>query len=170
MDAMDLINEINIDSISLDPADESDILLTALQDVMSDEEYTAVMENLSELELYGLVQTAEIATEAKKIVYKQTKQMNLNREQAKAAFRLAKKANAGCWKKYHHHRQEMIKNREIIFRQYGPKAKSEAKKVIMNARKKASSMSGSTVTGKSISDNLDKKVKEYTSTPKVATA
>lgn len=160
---LDLIKDINIDSISLSPADEADIFLTAIQDALTPEEYASVMENLTELELYGLIESAEIATEAKKIVYKQTKQMNLNREQAKAAFRLAKKANAGCWKKYHHHRQEMIKNRDIIFRTYGPKAKSEAKRVIMNSRKKASSMSNNTVTGKTISDGLDKKVQEYSS-------
>lgn len=162
--AMDFIESINIDNITLTDADESAIFLEALQDACTDQEFKTVMENMTELELYGLIANKNIdaiATEAKKIVIKQTKQMNLNREQAKAAFRLAKNANAQCWKKYKKHRTAMIAAREEIFTKFGTKSKVEAKRVIQNARKKASAMSGNTVTGKTISDKMDAKLKEY---------
>jgi hypothetical protein len=157
---MGFIDEMNADNVQLTKADESDILLTALQDACSPEEYQLVMENLTELELYGLIDSAEIATEAKKIVYKQTKEMNLNREQVKAAIRLAKNANTASYKKYHKGRTMMLEGRAEICKQFGGKAKQEAKKVIANSRKKASAMKNSTVTGKTISDNLDKKINE----------
>lgn len=156
----DFLDEVNADSIELDKADESAILLTALEDECTPEEFQLVMENLHELELYGLIESASIATEAKKIVYKQTKQMNLDREQSKAALRLARKANTASWKAYQKGRKMMQEARDDIFKQFGSKAKSEAKKVLSNSKKKASSMKGNTVTGKTISDKLDKKINE----------
>lgn len=158
---MDFIDAMNAEDIQLDAADEAAILLEALSDTCTKEEMQLVMENASELELYGLIPSAEIVTEAKKIVYKQTKAMNLSREQSKAALRLAKKANTAAWKKYTRGRQMMLEARADIFKQFGGKAKTEAKKVISNSRKKATSMKGNTVTGQTLSDNLDKKVKEY---------
>lgn len=158
---MDFINDMNAEDIHFDAADEASILLEALSDSCTKEEMQLIMENMTELELYGLIPSAEIATEAKKIVYKQTKAMNLSREQSKAALRLAKKANTASWKKYNRGRQMMLEAREDIFKQFGGKAKTEAKKVLVNSRKKASAMKNSTVTGQTISDNLDKKVKEY---------
>ena len=154
------LDEMNADDVTFDKADESAVLLAALEDTCTPEEFQLVMDNLHELELYGLIESADIATEAKKIVYKQTNQMNLNREQSKAALRLAKKANTASWKKYQRGRTMMLEAREEIFKQFGSKGKSEAKKVISNSRKKASSMKGNTVTGKTISDNLDKKINE----------
>ena len=112
------LDEMNADDVTLDKADESAILLAALEDTCTPEEFQLVMENLHELELYGLIESAEIATEAKKIVYKQTNQMNLIREQAKAALRLAKKANTASWKKYKRGREMMLEAREEIFKQF----------------------------------------------------
>lgn len=160
MGVKDFLDEMNADDVTLDKADESAILLTALEDACTPEEFQLVMENLHELELYGLIESAEIATEAKKIVYKQTKQMNLNREQSKAALRLAKKANTASWKKYQRGRAMMLEGREEIFKQFGSKGKTEAKKVLNNSKKKASSMKGNTVTGKTLDKNLDKKINE----------
>lgn len=162
--AMDFIESLNVDNVHLTQADESAIVLEALQDSCTEEEWKVIMENLTELELYGIIANEniqEIATEAKRIVIKETKQMDLNREQSKAAFRLAKNANAMCWKKYKKARTKMLAARQEIFEKYGPKAKMEARRVIMNARKKSSNMNGNTVTGKTISDKLDSKVKEY---------
>lgn len=158
---MNFLNEknINVDDITLDAADESAIFLAALEDACdTEEEFQLVMEAAVELALYGLIEDAEIATEAKKIVYKQTKQMNLNREQAKAALRLAKKANSPEYQRYKKHRMAMMEEREKIFAKFGPKAKTEAKKVINNAKKKASSMNS--VTGKTIVAKMDKKIAE----------
>lgn len=158
--AMNFIEFMNASEVSLNKADESAILLTALQDVCTPSEYSIIMENLHELELYGLIESAEVATEAKRIVYKQTKQMNMNREQTKAALRLAQKANTADWKKYHKGRQMMLQAREAICAKFKGKARTEAKAILKNSKKKASSM-GNTVTGKLISDKLDAKVKEY---------
>ena len=153
---------INVDDIQLESADEAAIFLAALQDVCTEEEYNAIVnESATELALFGLIDNAEIATEAKKIVYKQTKTMNLNREQAKAAFRLAKKANSPEWKQYTKHRKLMIEAREKIFAKFNTKAKTEAKKVVNNSKRKASAMNS--VTGKTIVEKMDKKIKEVES-------
>jgi vacuolar-type H+-ATPase subunit H len=157
---MSFIDELNADDVTLTKADESAILLTALQDACTPEEYQLVMENMHELELYGLIDNADIVTEAKKIVYKQTREMNLNREQQKAAIRLARAANTASYKKYEKGRKMWKEAKAEICKQFGSKAKTEAKKVISNSRKKSSAMKSSTVTGKVISDKLDKKVNE----------
>ena len=152
-------DNIDVDNIQLDAADESAIFLAALQDVCTAEEYNElVMENTTELALFGLIENADIVTEAKKIVYKQTKTMNMNREQAKAALRLAKKANDPLWTKYQKHRSQMIDCREKIFAKYGTKGKTEAKRVLNNSKKKASS--ANSVTGKTIVAKMDKKISE----------
>ena len=153
---------INIDDIQLEAADEAAIFLAALQDVCTVEEYnTIVNESATELALFGLIDNAEIVTEAKKIVYKQTKQMNMNREQAKAALQLAKKANTPEWKQYKKHRQAMIAARNKIYEKFNSKAKTEAKKVLNNSKRKASAMNS--VTGKAIVEKMDKKIKEVES-------
>lgn len=157
---MGYLNEDNVDDIVLDSADESAILLAALQDVCTEQEYQElVMENAHELALYGLIDDPEMVQEAATIVkHKITKQESLNREQAKAAFRLARKQNSAEWKNYHKHRAQMIEDRQKIFAKYNSKAKSEAKKVITNSKRKSSSMTS--VTGRTIDAKLDKKVKE----------
>ena len=157
---MNYLNEENVDDLQLSTADESAIFLAALQDVCTEEEYNAlVMENATELALYGLIDDADMVTEATKIVkHKITKQENLNREQGKAALRLARKANSAEWKKYHKGRVMMKEAKAAIYKKYGSKAKGEAKKVIQGAKRKAASMN--TVTGKTISDKMDKKIKE----------
>lgn len=158
---MNYLNGENIDvnSIQLDAADESAIFLAALQDVCTEEEYNQlVMENTTELALFGLIENADIVTEAKKIVYKQTKSMNINREESKACLRLAKKANDQLWKGYQKHRAKMIEFRDKIYDKYGSKGKTEAKRVLNNSRKKASA--ANSVTGKTITAKMDKKIKE----------
>ena len=159
---MNYLNEenVNIDDLTLDAADESAVFLAALQDTCTPEEFNSlVMENLTELELYGLIDSAEVAQEGFKIVkHKITKQENLNREQAKAAFRLAKKANSPEWKAYTKARTKMKEARAKIFTKFASKSKSEARKVLQNSKRKASNMPS--VTGKTISDKIDKKIKE----------
>ena len=158
---MNFLSEDNadIDNITLSPADESAIFLTALQDVCTEEEYNhLVMESAAELALYGLIDDANIVTEAQKISYKITKQMTFSREQKRAALRLAKKSDCNEWKLYRKHRALMIEQRDKIYAKFGSKAKIEAKKVLQNAKRKASSMNS--VTGKTITDKMDKKIKE----------
>lgn len=157
---MNYLEDDNIVDIVLDAADESAIFLAALQDTCTPEEFESlVLENTTELELYGLIDDAESAMEAIKIVkHKITKQENLNREQAKACFRMAKKANCSEWKRYHLYRTKMKAERDKIFAKFGSKAKAEAKKVVNNSRRKASSMNS--VTGKTITEKMDKKIEE----------
>ena len=156
---MNYLSEDNVENIKLDAADESAIFLAALQDVCTPEEYEQlVMENTTELALYGLIENADIVTEAKKVVYKQTKEMNMNREQSKAALRLAKKADSAEWKLYQKHRQAMLEAKAKIYAKYGSKAKTEAKKVLQNSKRKASA--SNSVTGTTIVNKMDKKIKE----------
>ena len=158
---MNYLNEenLNINDIKLDAADESAIFLAALQDVCTKEEYEQlVFESATELALFGLINNANIATEATKVVYKQTKAMNLNREQSKASLRLAKKADSPEWKLYKKHRTAMIAIREKIYEKFASKAKAEAKQVINNSKKKASAMNSTT--GKTIVAKMDKKISE----------
>ena len=158
---MNFLNEPDVDEIQLDAADESAIFLAAMQDTCTPEEYQQmVMENTTELALYGLIEDADIVTEATKIVkHKITKQENLNREQSKAALRLAKKADSAEWKKYEKGRKMMLEAKAKIFQKYASRAKTEAKKVLKNSKRKSSSMPS--VTGKTISQKMDKKLKEY---------
>ena len=157
---MGYLNEDNVDDIVLDSADESAILLAALQDVCTEQEYQElVLENTHELALYGLIDNPDMVQEAATIVkHKITKAENLNREQSKAALRLAKKQNSAEWKNYQKYRKKMIEEREKIFAKYNSKAKTEARKVVANSKRKSSSMTS--VTGRTIDAKLDKKVKE----------
>lgn len=157
---MNYLNEENVDDITLDAADESAIFLAALQDTCTPEEYQQlVLENTTELALYGLIDDPDIVTEAAKIVkHKITKQENLNREQSKAALRLAKKADSSEWKKYEKGRKMMLEAKAKIFQKYASRAKAEAKQVLKNSKRKASSMPS--VTGKTITQKMDKKINE----------
>lgn len=159
----DFLDEMGTENIQLDAADESAIFLEALQDACTPEEWQIIQENMHELELYGLIESAEIATEAKKIVYKQTKQMNLNREESKAALRIAEKANTADWKEYSKARKKMLAARDRIYAKHKTLAKSEAKRIVNGGKKKASSMKGNTVTGDIITNKIGAKSKQYNS-------
>ena len=159
---MSYLNEGDVEDISLDAADESAIFLAAMQEECTAEEYNAlVMENATELALYGLIDNADIVTEAKKISYKQTKQLTFTREQSRAVMRLARKNNDPEYKKYKMYHAKMKESRDKLRTKYGSKAKTEAKQIINGARRKASSMNS--VTGKTISDKMDKRIKEMSS-------
>jgi len=165
-DVFGFLNEIPVDEVTLSPADESAIFLAALQDMCTPEEYNElVMENATELELYGLIDNASIVTEAKKIVYKQTKQMNLNREQAKAAIQMSKNANDPLYKKYHKGRSMMVEARDDIYKKYQAKARSEAKRIVSNSKRKAASMNSAV--GSRIEQKMEKKISDVRSGKKI---
>ena len=157
-----MIDEIDVDDIELDAADESAIFLAAMMDACeSEQEFNElVMENAVSLAMFGLIEDPEIVTEAKKIVYKQTKSMNLNREQSKAALRFAKKADSSDWKLYAKYRKAMKEARERIFAKWASKSKTEAKKVLANAGRKASSMPKTEASDKLL-EKIAQKNKEY---------
>lgn len=157
----EFLDEMNADDIQLDAADEAAVLLEALESTCTPDEWQLIQENLHELELYGLIPNAEVATEAKKIVYKQTKDMNLKREEAKAALRLEEKLNTADWKQYQKGRQMMLAAREKIYKKRHSAAKKICQDIVRNSGKKASSMKGKTVTGEMISRKIDSKSREY---------
>ncbi len=150
------LEEYNTDEVEFDAADEASIFLESLKSECSDEEWNIILENMTELEIYGLIPNAEVATEAaKKVAYKVTKQMNLNRETAKAALRSAEKKQTAAWKKYHKARVAMLEARNAIYKQEAGVAKKAAKATLSNARKKASAMKGgNTVTGDMIYNKI----------------
>lgn len=151
----EFLDGLNEDEVEFDAADEAAILLDGLEDECTDEEWNVILENMTELEIYGLIPNAEMATEAaKKVAYKVTKQMNLNRETAKAALRSAEKKNTAAWKKYHKARVAMLEARNDIYKQEAGVAKKAAKATLNNARKKASAMKGNTVTGDMIYNKI----------------
>lgn len=150
----EFLAEMDESEVELSDADEAAILLDAIEAECTPEEWQKVLENLHELEIYGLIPSAEIATEAKKVVYKQTKQMNLNREQSKAALRIAERKNTAAWKQYRKHRDAMIEARNQIFKQHLAESKKVAKNVLKNGRKKASSMKNQTVTGEMLVNKI----------------
>ena len=156
-DFLNIEAEINVDNIVLTAADESAILLTILKDTCTEDEYNEIVtEGAVELELYGLIDSAEIVMEAQRNIVKLNKQAAFNREEAKACFRIAKRANDPHYTKYKKFNDLRKAEREYIYQKYGAKAKMEAKKVIQNARRKASSMSSKN--GKSIVDKMDKRI------------
>lgn len=151
----DFMNEYNTTEVEFNAADEAAIFLDALHAECNEDEWNLVLENMTELEIYGLIPDAEAATEAaKKVAYKVTKQMNMNRETAKACLRSAERKQTAAWKKYHKARVQMIEARNMIYKQEAAVGKKAAKATLNNARKKASAMKGNTVTGDMIYNKI----------------
>lgn len=150
------LGDPDLDSIQATPADESAVFLTAMQEACTKEEYnTLVMENAVDLELYGLIDSAEIATEAtKKIVYKQSNQQTFTREQNRMCMRMAKRLNLPEYQKYKKYITAAMIEREKIRQKLGSKAKQETKRAMTNAKRKASTMNSGN------SDKLMKKISE----------
>lgn len=161
---MNFLNEnadVDVDSISLEGTGaEAEIFLTALRDECTPEEFNAIVtEAATELELYGLIDSADIATEAQKNIVRLNKAAVFNRTQKRTALRLAERAKDQLFDKYSKFRKRMIEYRLKIYDKYGNKAKSEARKIIANSRRKASAMKSST--GKTITDKMDKQIEKF---------
>lgn len=162
----ELINYINeeadVENVTLegDTSTESALFLSALKDECTAEEYEALVnESAIEMELYGLIDSASIATEAQKNIVKLNNAAVFNRTEKRTAIRLAERANDQLFEKYAKFRKLMIEYRMKIYEKYGSKAKSEARRIISNSRRKASSMNSSS--GKTIVDKMDKQIKKF---------
>lgn len=150
----------DVENAQLTPADESMIFMAALRDECTPDEFDAlVKESATEMELYGLIDTADIATEAQRNIVKLNKIAQFNRTQKRTAIRLAASAHDQLFEKYAKFRKLMIGYRLKIYGKYGNKAKSEARKIIANSRRKASSMNSAS--GKTITDKMDAQVKKF---------
>lgn len=144
-----------------DAAIESEIFLTALEAECTPEEFAEICEeSMAEMAIYNLVADPEIATEATKSIVKMNKSAKFSAIERRAAIRLAEKANDPAYTKYAKGRKLMLENRDTIYKKYGAKAKSEAKKVIQNSRRKASAMNSDA--GHSIVDKMDRQIAKAT--------
>lgn len=154
------LNADPVEEATLTSADESMIFLSALRDECTEDEYKAlVTEGATEMELYGLIDTADIATEAQKNIVRLNKLANFNKVQKRTAIRLAANAKDQLFEKYSKFRKLMIMYRVKIYQKYGNKAKSEARKIISNSHRKASAMHSTT--GNTISQKMDNQVKKF---------
>ena len=142
---------------------ESEIVLTAIREsCSSDEEFASLMDDAAtEMALYGVIEDAEVATEAaKRIVITDWKAANFNRIQKRTAIRLAMINNDQLYAKYRKYRDLFLLARENIYKKYGAKAKQETKKILMNARRKSANMPSPS--GNSIVDKIDKQIDKAT--------
>ena len=142
---------------------ESEIMRTAIRESCgSDEEFADRMDECAtEMALYGVIDDAEVATEAsKRIVITDFKAANFNRIEKRTAIRLAMINNDQLYAKYRKYRDLFLQAREAIYKKYGAKAKQETKKILMNARRKSANMPSPS--GKSIVDKIDKQIDKAT--------
>ena len=143
------------------PAIESEIVLSAIRNECdSDEEFSELLESAgTEMALYDVISDADIATEAaKRIVVKDWKSANFNRIAKRTAIRLAMINNDPLYTKYKKYRDLLIETREKIYQKYSSRAKKEAKRIIMNARNKASNMNSNA--GKDITHKIDAQIQK----------
>jgi len=151
--------DVDIENIELSEAEESALFLTALREECTNEEYNQlIMENAQEFELYGIIDSAEVATEALKNIVKFNKIANFNRIQKRAAITLAAKAGSPLYEKYALYRKKMIEFRVKIYEKFASASKKAAKTAISNSRRKASSIPSAS--GKSIVDKMDNQIKK----------
>jgi len=140
---------------------ETELFLTALESECTPDEYQDLMENAAiEMAMYGLIADADVATEATKTIVKMNKTAKYNAIEHRAAVRLAAKNDDVLYAKYAKGRRMMIEAREGIYTKYGAKAKTEAKKIIQNSKRRASAMGSSA--GKSITDKMDAQIAKAT--------
>ena len=141
------------------PAIESEIFMLALRDACeSDQEYAALLESCgAELAVYGLIDNLGIATEVvKKIQVTDWKAANFNRIARRTAIRMSMINHDALYVKYKKYRDLFLEYRAKIYTKYGNKARTEARKIIRNARNKAANMTSDS--GKSITDKMDREI------------
>lgn len=141
------------------PAVESEIVLMALEsECNTPEELIHLMETgATEMALYGIIDKPEIATEAvKKIEVENWKAANFNRIAKRTAIRMAMVNGDALYTKYKKYRDLLIEARDKIYVKYGAKAKVEARKIIKNARAKATNMNSAT--GKDVTAKIDRAI------------
>lgn len=147
------------DEGELTSADESYIFLDALRNECTPEEFEAIaVESAMELELYGLIDNADSAMEARRNIVKLNKIATLSSVQKRTAIRIGARKNDPSYKLYKKHRDAMIKARKKLFEKYASQSKSEAKKIMTNSKHKAASMPS--VKGATIVAKMDTAIKK----------
>jgi len=155
----DASSEAESPDAELTEADESYIFLEALRSECTAEEFIALaVESAVELELHGLVHNADVAMEGQRNIVKLNKFATMSSVQKRTAIRIGARKNDADYVLYKKHRDAMIKAREKLFTKFSSQSISEARKIMSNAKHKASTMS--TPKGKSIADKMDKAIKK----------
>lgn len=170
---MGLLSDLNmttsIDELTIDdPATESAIVLAAIREnCTTDEEFNDLINDAAvEMAIYGIIDDADEAMEAtRRIVIKDSKAADLNRIQGKVAIALAKKAGDPLFTKYSKYRNLMLDAKEKIKAKYGARAKTEAKRIMMNSKRKATNLESKS--GKSINEKIDKEISSQAKAGKV---
>lgn len=139
---------------------EAEIFLLALREECRDDaEFDSIVtECATELELMGLIPNAEIVTEARKNIVKLNKAATLASIEKRTAIRMAEKDNSQLYKLYAKARKLLLDAREKIYAKYGSKAKTVAKKIVANSRRKASAMNSDT--GSQIREKMDRVIEK----------
>ena len=148
------------DNVTLESdADRAMVIMAALKEESTPEEFNALMESARQLEIFDVIPNATTAMEAveKRIVH-YTKTSKLSQATKAACLRLAKAAGDPNYDKYRKYRILMFEAREKIYTKYESKATRVAKDIIRGAHNSASAMKNTT--GKGISDKLDKNIKK----------
>lgn len=161
---MGLLSDLNmpasIDDLTIDdPATESSIILAAIREnCTTDEEFNDLINDAAvEMAIYGIIDDADAAMEAsRRIIIKDSKAADLNRIQGKVAIALAKKAGDSLFTKYKKYRDLMLDAKGKINAKYGARAKTEAKRIMMNSKRKASNLESKS--GKSINEKIDREI------------
>ena len=154
-DKSDDESDDGFDGLENEPVFESEVVLTALRsECDSEEEFAAILEAAAtELALYDVLCDADYATEAsKKVIIKDYKGAKLNQVATRTAIRLAQNNNDPLYKKYVKYRTLFLDARAQIYKKYGNKAKSEARRIVRNASKKSSPLTSNA--GKSVANKL----------------
>lgn len=157
----------SMENLSLEayPAIESEVTLAALRESCdSDEEFQSVIEAAAcEMAMYDVIDDADVALEAaKRIVIQDFKSANFNRIVNRTAIRLAMINKDPNYTKYRKYRDLMMTSRQAIYKKYGAKAKQEARRIIMNSRRKAGNMT--TPAGKVVVNKIEKQIEHATKT------
>ena len=150
-------------SIMESDIDKAFIIIAALKESCTPEEYSEIMESINSLELYDVIPNGTSAMEAtEKRIIKYTFTSKLSQATKAACLRIAKTVRDPLYAKYRKARSEMFKNREKLYKKYESKGSRLAKDILRNAKNASSSMKNKIGTG--ISDKLDKTIKRIENT------
>lgn len=150
-------DDSDFDDDSLDSATESSMFLDMMMESCDDldEFQDLVTENAYDWEMYGLIDDAQSALEATKVMRVENwKEKNRKRLINRECIRIAMKKGDPNYTKYKKYRDLMREYREKLFEKYTPMATRNVKAAQQNARHKAANMH--TTGGKDVNARINK--------------
>ena len=140
-------------------ADRAFIVLAALKESCTPEEFEQYTKDAAALELFQVVPNATAAMEAvEKRITKITRQSKLTQATKVTCMRMAKENGDPNYEKYKKYRALMVEFRTKIYNKYQNKATRVARQIVSGAKHNAAAMK--TPAGRGISDKLEKTVKK----------